>query len=132
MPGCRLSRCSRASERSRARAALYRAAEDDGSESRVAALRDEAERENVSVYVLTLPEAGKEFVSDTFSLEGLSRPRDRGGFKVGADMRTAASRLTGAQFREREDGSFLRSSPAPPAARASISARSANWRTASA
>jgi VWFA-related protein len=60
---------------------------DDGSESSLAVLRDDAERENVSVYVLTLPEAGKDFVSDTFSLQGLSSPADRGGFKVGADMR---------------------------------------------
>ena len=35
------------------------------------------------IYVLTLPEAGKDFVSDTFSLQGLSSPADRGGFKVG-------------------------------------------------
>jgi len=60
---------------------------DDGSGFTTSMLRDEAERENVSVYVLTLPEAGKDFVSDTFSLEGLSSTADRGGFKVGADMR---------------------------------------------
>jgi VWFA-related protein len=58
---------------------------DDGSESNIAMLRDEAERENVSVYVLSLPEFGKDFVSDTFSLQGL--PTERGGFKTGADIR---------------------------------------------
>ena len=57
---------------------------DDGSESRLAALRDEAERESVGVYVLALPEAGKDFVSDTFSLQGLSK--DRGGYRAGVDL----------------------------------------------
>jgi VWFA-related protein len=59
---------------------------DSGSESKVAALREEAERENVSVYALVLPEVGKAFVSDTFSLEGLSSSADRGGFKAGVDL----------------------------------------------
>jgi VWFA-related protein len=59
---------------------------DSGSESNLAALRDEAERENVSVYALALPEVGKAFVSDTFSLEGLSSTTDRGGFKAGVDL----------------------------------------------
>jgi hypothetical protein len=59
---------------------------DYGSESKLAELRDEAERENVAVYALVLPEAGKAFVSDTFSLEGLSSKSDRGGFKAGVDL----------------------------------------------
>jgi VWFA-related protein len=59
---------------------------DSGSESKLAALRDEAERENVSVYALVLPEAGKTFVSDAFSLEGLSSQSDRGGIKAGVDL----------------------------------------------
>jgi VWFA-related protein len=57
---------------------------DDGSESTVEDLRAQAERANVQVYVLTLPEVGKDFVSDTFSLQGL--PRDRGGFQAGVDL----------------------------------------------
>ena len=57
---------------------------DDGSESDVSALREEAERESVAIHVLALPEMGKDFVSDTFSLQGL--PRDRGGFRAGVDL----------------------------------------------
>jgi VWFA-related protein len=57
---------------------------DDGSDSTVETLRSEAERESVSIYVLTLPEAGKDFVSDTLSLQGL--PRERGGFQTGVDL----------------------------------------------
>ena len=59
---------------------------DSGSESTLAALRDRVEKENVTVYALALPELGKTFVSDTFSLQGLSSRADRGGFKAGADL----------------------------------------------
>jgi hypothetical protein len=59
---------------------------DSGSESRLAALREEAEQNNVAVFALTLPVAGRDFVSDTFTLEGLSSRTDRGGFKVGVDL----------------------------------------------
>jgi VWFA-related protein len=59
---------------------------DTGSESTLASLRDAAERDNVTIYALTLPEFGKAFVSDTFSLQGLSSRADRGGFKAGADL----------------------------------------------
>jgi len=59
---------------------------DSGSESTLAALRDGAEKENVTVHTLALPELGKAFVSDTFSLQGLSSRADRGGFKAGADL----------------------------------------------
>jgi VWFA-related protein len=58
---------------------------DSGSEATLAALKQGAEKENVAVYALALPEAGKAFVSDTFSLQGLSQA-DRGGFKTGADL----------------------------------------------
>jgi VWFA-related protein len=60
---------------------------DDGSESRLDDLREQAERDNVSIYALTLPELGKAFVSDTFSLEALSSREDRGGFKAGTDLK---------------------------------------------
>ncbi len=63
---------------------------DSGSESTLASLQDSAEKANVAVYALTLPELGKAFVSDTFSLQGLSSRTDRGGFKAGVD----AARLT--------------------------------------
>ena len=58
---------------------------DIGSESPLSALKEQAERENVAVYALALPEFGKSFVSDTFSLEGVSR-REKGGFKGGVDL----------------------------------------------
>jgi VWFA-related protein len=59
---------------------------DSGSESELAELRMEAERSNVAVFALVLPLAGKDFVSDTFSLEGLSSRSDRGGFRAGVDL----------------------------------------------
>jgi VWFA-related protein len=59
---------------------------DSGSESKLAALREEAEQNNVAVFALTVPMAGKDFMSDTFSLEGLSSRADRGGFKAGVDL----------------------------------------------
>lgn len=65
---------------------------DSGSESRLAALREQAEKENVSIYALALPELGKAFVSDTVSLEGL--PRERGGFKAGIDLGKLISGLS--------------------------------------
>jgi hypothetical protein len=59
---------------------------DSGSESALASLRDGAVKDNVAVFALVLPEFGKAFVSDTFSLQGLSSKADRGGFKAGADL----------------------------------------------
>jgi VWFA-related protein len=59
---------------------------DDGSESHMWALREEAEREGIAMHALVLPIAGKEFVSDTFSLEGLSSTADRGGIRGGVDL----------------------------------------------
>jgi len=58
---------------------------DNGSESSIAELRRDIEREGIWVYSLTLPEAGKAFVSDTFSLQGLSSGQHRGGFEGGVD-----------------------------------------------
>src|ERR1700722_124047 len=43
---------------------------DSGSESGVSALRERAERGDVTVYALALPQFGKAFVSETFSLHG--------------------------------------------------------------
>jgi hypothetical protein len=59
---------------------------DSGSEATLAELRDRVEKENVTVYAMALPELGRAFVSDTFSLQGLSSRDDRGGFKAGADL----------------------------------------------
>jgi VWFA-related protein len=58
--------------------------QDNGSESTLAAMQLQAERENVSIYALALPLFNKAFVSDTFSLRGL--PREGGGFEAGVDL----------------------------------------------
>jgi VWFA-related protein len=58
---------------------------DIGSESTLSSLKEQAERENVAIYALALPEFGKAFVSDTFSLQGVSRA-EKGGFKGGVDL----------------------------------------------
>ncbi len=58
---------------------------DDGSESRLESLKDQVEKENVAVYALALPEFGKAFVSDTFSLQGVSKA-EKGGFKARVDL----------------------------------------------
>jgi hypothetical protein len=55
---------------------------DSGSESNLVLLREAAEKQDVTVYCLTLPEFGKAFVSDTFSLQGVKG----GGFKAGIDL----------------------------------------------
>ena len=59
---------------------------DRGSESALEDLRAAAGRENVSIHALTLPQSGKAFVSDTFSLRGLSSSADRGGFQADIDL----------------------------------------------
>jgi VWFA-related protein len=59
---------------------------DNGSESTITELQERAARENVTIYAVTLPEFNKAFVSDTFSLQGLSSRSDRGGFKAGVDL----------------------------------------------
>jgi len=58
---------------------------DSGSESNLDSLREQAERENITVYALTLPELGKAFVSDTISLQGVSGA-EKGGFRAGVDL----------------------------------------------
>lgn len=63
---------------------------DSGSESKLMSLREAAERENVTVYCLTLPEFGRAFVSDSFSLTGA----EKGGFKAGVDLGKLVSVLS--------------------------------------
>src|SRR5262249_6264610 len=58
---------------------------DSGSETSLDSLREYVEKENVSVFALTLPLSGKSFVSDTFSLQGVSK-EERGGFRAGIDL----------------------------------------------
>jgi len=78
---------------------------DIGSESPLPALRDQAERENVAVYALALPEFGKAFVSDTFSLEGVSRG-EKGGFKSGVDLGNLVAVLRRGSHAERHADPF--------------------------
>jgi VWFA-related protein len=66
---------------------------DRGSESKLDTLVEYAERENVSVYTLTLPELGQSFVSDTISLQGVSRD-ERGGYRAGIDIGRLASTVS--------------------------------------
>jgi VWFA-related protein len=68
---------------------------DRGSESALDSLREQAEKENVAIYALTLPEFGKAFVSDTFWLHGPASPADRGGFSTGVDVLRLGSFLSG-------------------------------------
>jgi VWFA-related protein len=65
---------------------------DGGSKSKLVTLREAAEKEGVAVYALTLPEAGKDFVSDTFSLQGVTFG-EKGGFRAGIDLATLISVL---------------------------------------
>jgi VWFA-related protein len=57
---------------------------DDGSEAKLAALQDEAEKQNVAVFALVLPEIGKNFISDNFSLQG--QPAEGGGFIASTNL----------------------------------------------
>ena len=58
---------------------------DTGSESDLAALRSEVETNDITVFTLTLPMLGKTFVSDTFSLNGMTFG-ERGGFRAATDL----------------------------------------------
>lgn len=58
---------------------------DRGSTSALDSLRQYVGKENVSVFVLALPLFGKAFVSDTFSLQGVSRA-EKGGFRGSVDL----------------------------------------------
>lgn len=58
---------------------------DKGSEARLDLLREWVESENVLVLALTLPEFGRAFVSDTFSLQGVPGP-EKGGFRAGVEL----------------------------------------------
>ena len=58
---------------------------DNGSESNLTALREQAQTEGVTVYAVVLPEFNKAFVSDTFWLQGVTF-EERGGFRAGVDL----------------------------------------------
>ncbi len=65
---------------------------DSGSESPLISLQEQAEKENAVVHALALPEIGKAFVSDTFSLNGVSSTA-KGGFQAGVDLKNLVSVL---------------------------------------
>jgi VWFA-related protein len=58
---------------------------DSGSETTLQLLKDAADKENVTVFAITLPEFGKAFVSDNFSLQGVDRS-ERGGFRASVNL----------------------------------------------
>ena len=58
---------------------------DNGSEIQLSFLKAAVERENITVFAITLPEFGKSFVSDNFSLSALPRA-DRGGYKASVNL----------------------------------------------
>lgn len=58
---------------------------DSGSESTLESLRRFVEEQNVTVFALALPLLGRAFVSDTFTLQGVSKA-EKGGFRAGADL----------------------------------------------
>ena len=69
---------------------------DDGSDYLMDDVRRDAESDNVTIDALALPEAGKSFISDTFSLRGLSSSNilERGGFEASADLSRLIPALT--------------------------------------
>ncbi|MGA8025800.1 MAG: VWA domain-containing protein [Bryobacteraceae bacterium] len=59
---------------------------DNGSTAKPAELEEQAERENVSIYALALPEFGKKFLSDTFGLQGLGSQWYKGGYEARVEL----------------------------------------------
>jgi VWFA-related protein len=67
---------------------------ESGSFGKIDELAAEAERENIQVYVLTLPLLGKSFISDSFRLEGLGSQWWKGGYKASMDLTRAVPALS--------------------------------------
>jgi VWFA-related protein len=59
---------------------------DRGSQGDLEVLREEAERENVTIFALALPQFNTAFIEDTFSLQGPRFKEERGGYKAGVDL----------------------------------------------
>jgi VWFA-related protein len=66
---------------------------ENGSKGQLDVLTEQAERENVQVYVLALPLLGKAFVSDSFHLEGLSSQQYKGGYRASVELTRAVPAL---------------------------------------
>jgi len=58
---------------------------DSGSETTLQSLKEAADKENVTVFAITLPKFGKAFVSDNFSLQGVDRS-ERGGYRASVNL----------------------------------------------
>jgi VWFA-related protein len=58
---------------------------DSGSETTLADLKQAIDRDHIAVFAITLPLVGKSFVSDTFSLQGVSKA-ERGGYRASTDL----------------------------------------------
>ncbi len=59
---------------------------DSGSSGKLSSLVDAIAREGVSVFTLTLPMFGKNFISDTFSLQGLPDDFWKGGYVASVEL----------------------------------------------
>ena len=66
---------------------------DQGSQGNLETLREQAERENVTIFALALPQLNKAFLEDTFSLQGPSSKQERGGYKASMDLSRLAPAL---------------------------------------
>jgi VWFA-related protein len=66
---------------------------ENGSKGQLDVLAEQAERENVQVYVLALPLLGKAFVSDSFHLRGLGSQQYKGGYEASVDLMRAVPAL---------------------------------------
>ena len=76
---------------------------DSGSANDLTGVLESAERESVSVYTLALPMFGKNFISDTFSLQGLGSQGTKGGYvatieltKMGPALKRSTRTVAGA------------------------------------
>lgn len=77
----------------RSRVLLFIGQPAESSPNKIEALEANAERENVQIYALTLPIAGKAFMSDSFSLQGLGSQQYRGGYQASVELTKAVPAL---------------------------------------
>jgi VWFA-related protein len=74
---------------------------DSGSETTLQLLKEAADKENVTVFAITLPEFGKAFVSDNVSLQGVDRS-ERGGYRASVNLGALIAALS--RSSKAEDG----------------------------
>ena len=75
---------------------------DSGSEVSLRFLKEAADKDNVAVFAITLPEFGKAFVSDNFSLSALPSD-DRGGYKASVNLGALLSAVSRSSRAESSD-----------------------------